>query len=236
MSLDVLAVGPHPDDAELGVGGTLALLARRGKAVGILDLTRGELSSRGTPEERDAEAQDAATILGLRQRVQAGLPDGGIENNAAQRLTVISVLRRLRPRVLILPAAPDRHPDHVAANALLLDTNFLAGLAKIDDGLPPHRAATVLQYHPYAQQEAQPTFVQDITPAFETKLDALRAYQSQFHNPDYTGPETLVSSEAFWRNIRVRAQYWGARISVTYGEPLYVPLPLPLDIVQDFLR
>lgn len=236
MSLDVLAVGPHPDDAELGVGGTLALLARRGKAVGILDLTRGELATRGTPEEREAEAQDAATILGLHERMQAGLPDGGIANTPEQRAVVVGALRRLRPRVLIVPAAPDRHPDHTAANALLLDANFLAGLTKIDDGLPPHRAATVLQYHPYAQQEVIPTFVQDITPAFETKLDALRAYQSQFHNPDYTAPETLVSSEAFWRNIRVRAQYWGARIGVTYGEPLYAPLPLALDFAQLFLR
>lgn len=235
MNIDLLAVGPHPDDAELGVGGTLALLAQRGKAVAILDLTRGELASRGFPDDRAAEAQAAAEILGLRERFQAGLPDGGIANTPEQRTTIITVLRRLRPRVLVIPAAPDRHPDHTAANALLLDANFLAGLTKIDDGQPPHRAATVLQYHPYAQQEASPNFVQDISTTFETKLTALRAHRSQFHNPDYAGTETLVSSQAFWHNITVRAQYWGGRIGVAYGEPFYAPSPLHLDLAQAFL-
>ena len=230
MSIDVLAVGPHPDDAELGVGGTLALLARRGMAVGILDLSRGELASRGTPDERAVEAQEAAKILGLRERVQAGLPDGGIANTPEQRSVIIGILRRLRPRLLILPAAPDRHPDHTGANALMLDANFLAGLAKIDDGQAPHRAQQVLLYHPYADQETMPTFIQDVGDTFETKLAALRAHRSQFHNPGYTGAETHVSTQAFWQNITVRAQYWGARIGVGHGEPFYTAQPLRFDV------
>lgn len=234
MSLDLLVVGAHPDDAELGAGGTLALLARRGLRTGILDLTRGELGTRGTVEERAAEAQAAASLLGVAVRENAGLPDGGIANTPEQRATVIAILRRLRPRVLIVPAAPDRHPDHTAANALVTEANFLAGLAKIPGGAP-HRAAQVLSFHAYAQQETTPSIVQDISASFDTKRAALEAYKSQFHNPEYRGGETFVSSPAFWEGITVRAAYWGQRIGVQYGEPFYAQGPLALDIGRQWL-
>jgi bacillithiol biosynthesis deacetylase BshB1 len=234
MSVDLLVVGAHPDDAELGAGGTLALLAHRGKRTAILDLTRGELASRGTPAERAAEAAEAARVLGVAHRENAGLPDGGIDNTAEQRAAVIVVLRRLRPRVLLVPAAPDRHPDHAAAFALLHDANFLSGLGKLPGG-EPHRAARIFGYHAYADQEREPTFVQDISETLELKLAALRAHASQFHNPAYPGNETHVSSPEFWDNITTRAAYWGARIGVKYGEPFYAPTPLALDIAANWL-
>ena len=136
MNLDVLVIGPHPDDAELGAGGTLALLARRGARVGILDLTRGELGTRGTADERSVEAGESARILGLAVRENAGLPDGQLANTPEQRAILITLLRRLRPRVLIVPQAPDRHPDHAAAHALCTDANFLAEVGDPATGEP----------------------------------------------------------------------------------------------------
>lgn len=230
MSLDVLVIGPHPDDAELGAGGTLALLARRGLRTGILDLTQGELATRGTPAQRAEEAAAAAKLLGLAERMQAGLPDGNLADTPEQRATVVRCLRTLRPRILIVPQAPDRHPDHVAAHHLAHAANFLAGLARVEDALPPHRATIVLGYHPYAAQETQPAFVQDISEAFALKMEALRAYRSQFHDPTTAQAETYVSSSAFWEGIATRAAYWGLRIGVPYGEPFYAAAPMPLDI------
>lgn len=236
MSLDFLVIGPHPDDAEIGAGGTLALLAKRGLKTGILDLTLGELSTRGTVEERAEEAANAARALGVNTRENAGLPDGGLANTPEQRLVIIDLIRRLRPRVLVVPQAPDRHPDHTAAHTLCEEANFLAGLAKIKTEHAPHRAETVLFYHPYAQQESMPAFVQDISETFEAKLAALRCYQSQFHNPGYGGAQTFVSSPAFWEGISARAAYWGARIGVHHGEPFYARGPLALDIPSLWLK
>ena len=237
MSVDVLVVGPHPDDAELGAGGTLALLAQRGLRMGILDLTRGELGTRGTPELRAVEAAAAAAVLNVAERVQLGLPDGGVANTPQQRDAVASALRTLRPRLLIVPQAPDRHPDHTAAHALLMDAHFQAGLSKWDDGQEPHRAeAPELFYHPYAEQETMPALVQDISETFELKLAALRAYKSQFYNPEYSGAETLVSSPAFWEGITARARYWGHRVGVQYGEPFYARAPLALNMASVWLR
>lgn len=235
MSVDLLVIGPHPDDAEIGAGGLMARAAASGRRVGILDLTRGELGSRGTPTSRAEEAAAAAAILGVAVRENAALPDGAVADTPEQRATVITALRRLRPRVLLAPMAPDRHPDHSAAHTLVNAANFLAGLSKIDDGLAPHRADTVLYYHPYAQQEQMPALVQDISDTFETKLTALRAYRSQFFNPEYSGQATYVSSEAFWDGITQRAAYWGARIGVRYGEPFYATSPLALDIPGTWL-
>lgn len=232
MNLDLLVIGPHPDDAELGAGGLLARAAARGQRAGILDLTRGELGSRGTLETRTAEAQEAAQILGVSVRENVALPDGALADTPAQRATLVSAIRRLRPRIVLAPMSPDRHPDHEAAHALACAANFLAGLSKVDDGQPPHRAETVLFYHPYAQQEQLPTLIQDISETFAQKIEALRAYRSQFFNPEYSGQATFVSSEAFWEGILHRAAYWGARIGVKYAEPFYARAPLALDVLD----
>jgi len=225
---DVVAVGAHPDDVEVGVGGIVAKLARQGKRVAIVDLTEGELASRGSVDERRAEAAAAAAILGVAHRVNAKLPDGGIANNDAMRRTVIGILRTLRPAVLLCPMHTDRHPDHDAAHYLVRDANYLAGLAKIDTGQAPHRAPRVFYYRVYGETSA-PNAVIDISETFETKREALRAYRSQLFNPQYEGTATYVSSEAFWNGIEARAAYWGARIGAAYGEPIYCDGPVGLE-------
>jgi len=230
--MDVLAVGAHPDDVELGCGGLLHKLAQAGKRVAILDLTRGEMSTRGTPDERSVEAGNAAAILGVAERANAGLPDGGVANTPEQRLAVIPFIREFRPKVLLTLMTPDRHPDHAAAHALVSDANYLAGLARIDTGRFPHRTPQTLFFHPYTDFAGPPAFVADISANFEAKLAALRAHASQFHNPGYQGPDTFISSKAFWDGIEVRARYWGTRIGVLYGEPFHADGPMPLDFLS----
>ena len=224
---DVLAVGAHPDDVEVGVGGIVAKLVKQGRRVAILDLTQGELGTRGTIEERHAEAQSAAAILGVAQRVNAKLYDGSLANVRPMQAIVAHFIRELRPRILICPMHTDRHPDHDAAHNLLRDANYFAGLQKIDVALEPHRASHVYYYRVYGES-TPPSALIDISDVFETKLAALRAYKSQLFNPQYEGAATFVSSEAFWNSIRVRAEYWGARIGVKYAEPIYSDAPIAL--------
>jgi len=224
VTVDVLAISPHPDDVEIGVGGLLHKLARRAHAVAILDLTGGELASRGTVDERRAEAAEAARILRAATRESAGLADGHIANTPAQRLEVIPFIRALRPRVILAPR-PDRHPDHGAAGDLVRDANFFAGVAAVDTGQEPYRAPIVYFYTVHGDPEP-PSLVVDISEDFEEKLAALRAYRSQFHNPGYEGAPTYVSSPAFWDAIQTRAAYWGSCIRARYGEPLYSEGPV----------
>jgi bacillithiol biosynthesis deacetylase BshB1 len=228
VTVDVLAIGAHPDDVDLGVGGLVRKLHERGHRVGILDLTRGEMGSRGTVEERDVEAQQAGNILGAVVRENAGLPDGGLADTEAQRAVLIPLLRRFRPRILIAPMSEDRHPDHHAAHELVRAANYYAGLAKVEAKGEPHRAETLYYYRVYG--DAAPALVVDISEQFDTKLEALRAFASQLHNPAYEGPETYVASEAFWDSIRTKAAYWGGQFSVPYGEALYADGVVGVDL------
>ena len=190
MTVDILAIGAHPDDVELGIGGLLHKLATKGHSTAILDLTKGESSTRGTVEERATESAAAAEILRLSARENAGLPDGQLANTTEMRRTIIPFLRRFRPRLILAPMAPDRHPDHTAAHALAQDANFLAGLRSIDTGQEPHRAQRLYFYYPY--QDGNPDLIVDISDHFEVKLAAIKAHASQFYNPDYPGPETMI--------------------------------------------
>lgn len=226
MSIDVLAIGAHPDDVELGVGGTILKLAQDGYSVGILDLTLGELGSRGSVEERMQEAQDASERLRVEVRNNAELPDGGLQNTEEQRNEIIPFIRMLRPKLLLVHRKSDRHPDHRIAHDLARDANFFAGVASIKTEDAPYRAEHIYYYNPYFDDESPPQVVMNVSDVFTQKMDALRAYRSQFHNPDYSGAETLIASEAFWNNIEKRAAYWGQRIGVEYGEPLYRDGPL----------
>lgn len=230
MTVDVLAIGAHPDDADLGVGGLLCKLAQAGKRTVILDLTLGELGSRGTADERRDEAKESARLLGVARRVNAKLPDGHIANTPEQRLTLVRIIRDIRPAILLAPMAPDRHPDHAAAHDLVRDANFHAGVHGIDTGQTPHRARAVYGYHAYHESNQLPTHVVDVSGVFEQKLAALRSFRSQLYNPDYEGPETLVASKAFWEQITVRAAYWGSRIGVSHGEPLYGTMPVAMNL------
>ena len=226
--VDILAIGAHPDDVEVGVGGMLCKFAAAGQRTGILDLTQGEMGTRGTVEERMAEAQAAASILGVGYRANAGLPDGGIADDFDQRRRLIAYLRAFGARVVLAPFHADRHPDHEAAHHLVRNTNYLAGLARIDAGQPPHRAANVYYYRVYGDS-TPPQVVINISEEFSSKMKALQAHRSQFHNPDYPGTPTYVSSEGFWKSIQTRAEYWGQRIGAEYAETLYALEPIALD-------
>jgi len=227
-TLDVLALAAHPDDVELCAGGTVCLLAQQGYRVGIVDLTRGELGSRGTPEGRLKEAQDAAEIIGLAARDNLGLPDGDIANTKAHQREVIRRLRRYRPHVVLINAAECRHPDHCAAATLSTDAIYYSGLRKIEttdeEGTPqepwrPHHVLHYMQAVPF-----DPTFVVDVTAVWEQRIAALQAFKSQFFNPDYDAeddePETFVSNPAFFEWIEARARTYGYKVGATYGEPL----------------
>ncbi len=227
MKADVLVVGAHPDDVEIGLGGTVAKLCRAGYRVVILDLTRGESGTRGSAEERAAEATRASEILGVAARENAGLPDGGLANTLEQRRVVATFIRKYAPRILIAPMDNDKHPDHNAAHELVRDSNYLAGVGGFQASYDRYRTKWVYYYRVYVDAES-PHLVLDISPEMETKLQALRAYVSQFYNPDYRGETTYISTPEFWEAIKARAMLLGARIQVQYAEGLYIKDPVAI--------
>lgn len=227
MQLDIIAFGTHPDDIELFCGGTLIKLTRKGMRTGVIDLTRGELGTRGDVETRSREAEKAAGIMGLQHRENLGLPDGSIRNTTENRQPVIRVLRRYRPAAVLIPFPSDRHPDHVAASALLEDAVFYSGLKRIESGAEPFRPSLVVYY--YHHEISGPTLVVDISAEFPGKMDAVRAYGSQFYNPDSQEPETYISSRAFLESIEIRARYFGFQVGVSHGEPFYCKQPFNPD-------
>ena len=239
--LDVLALAAHPDDVELSVGGTMCLLNEQGYRTGIVDLTRGELGTRGTPETRRREAAAAAEILGVSFRRNLGLPDGEIRNTKAAQRLVVQAVRAARPPIVLLNAPEDRHPDHGDAARLGADALFAAGLAKLEttgqDGRPqqPWRPSHVLHY--MNTLEFEPTFVVDVSSVWERRLAALRAFETQFDASD-DGPETFISTPAFWQFVEARARSFGYRIGAAYGEPLlYRHGPVGIgDLVQTLAR
>ena len=222
-TVEILAVGAHPDDVELGCGGTLALLARRGRSVGILDLTRGEAGTRGTPETRAAEAAESARILGARFRDGLDLGDGNLRTDRAAELEVVDVIRRRRPRLVLAPLPSDRHPDHVRAGRLVTDAAFYSGLRALETGRPPHRPQQVV-YFP-STFLAEPTFLVDVSAALETKLTAVRAFRSQFFDPESREPETFISSPEFLEGVTARARSFGRLANVGAAEGFVSPRP-----------
>lgn len=228
--LDVLAVGAHPDDVELGCGGTLALLTRAGRRVGVLHLTGGEAGTRGTPEERRAEAEAAARTLGAAELLFLDCGDGRLRHGTAEEDAVIEVFRRLRPELLFVPAPSDRHPDHGRAHRLVADAAFYAGLtARRPPGgpdLPPHRPATLLAYMQHDPFE--PSLVVDVSPVWDVKERALDCYRSQIHQPDEERdePPTKVASREFRLAVEGRARHFGLMIGAAHGEPFWSRLPL----------
>lgn len=225
MKLDVLAIGAHPDDVELGCGGTLARLSRQGRRVGILHLTRGESGTRGTPEERLAEAERAAAELGASDLAFLDCGDGGLRTGAAEEDALIEVLRAWRPEVVLGPTPRDRHPDHERSYRLVEAASFYAGLARRGDG-QPFRPAAVFSYMQHDSFE--PSFVVDVTATWEAKLRALAAYRSQLYQEDEERdePVTKVSTREFALAVEGRARHFGALIGAELGEPFWSRLPL----------
>ena len=232
--VDILAFSPHPDDVDLGCGGTLAALARRGQSFGIVDLTRGEMGTRGTPEIRESEARQAARILGARFRETLDLGDGQLRTDRAAELRVVEAVRIARPHLVLAPLPADRHPDHVRASRLVADASWYAGLSKLETGLPPHRPDQVIFYAAYVF--APPTFLVDVSASFATKIAALRAYRSQFFDENSSEPETYVSSKGFFDGIEARARALGRIANVEYAEGFVSNVPPTLaDPVTAFL-
>ena len=237
--LDVLAIGPHPDDAELGCGGTLALLARRGRRVGIAHLTRGEAGTRGTVEARRREAERAAEALGAVTLEVLDCGDGGLRTGPDEEDALIDLLRRLRPELVLGPPPVDRHPDHGRAGRLVEDTCFYAGLARRGQG-EPHRPAALWTY--MGHDSFEPDLVVDVGEAWEAKMRALDAYESQLHRlgADRRGPATKVASPEFRLAMEGRARHYGLLIGAAYGEPFASRLPLavrdPLAILPGGVR
>ena len=223
--VDVLVTAAHPDDAELCIGGTLIKLVQQGHRVAVVDFTRGELGTRGTPETRLQESADASHILGLTARENLGLPDGNLENTDAHRRAVIGAIRRYRPHMLLINAPDCRHPDHPAAARLATEANFYAGLAQIETapGEAPHRAAHMLHYMQSVEFEA--TLVVDVSEQWAQRMEAFFAFRSQFGGADRAeddddGPQTFISNPAFAAWIEARARSFGYRVGATFGEPL----------------
>jgi bacillithiol biosynthesis deacetylase BshB1 len=228
--IDLLAIFAHRDDAELNCGGTLAKTARLGKKVGILDLTQGEMGTRGSAELRAREADAASKVLGVAVRENLGLPDAGILNTPETREKVARVIRRQQPRVVIWPALEGRHPDHRVAAQLVRDACFVSGLAKVAPDLPKHRPVKILHSLTYRQDFVRPTFVVDISQDFETKLAAIRCYASQFEGATQAG-EVYPTGEPLEDVVRHHSAYYGALIRAAHGEPYFTTEMMAVDDV-----
>lgn len=213
---DVLAIAAHRDDVEQTCGGTLLRMAARGLRTAILDLTQGEAGTRGSAEERAREADEAARILGAGWRQALALPDGALENTFANRMEIVRVLRRLRPRAVILPYWQARHPDHAIVAALGYDACFLSGLKKVDTGAGPFRPFKIVYASLYA--DVRPSFIVDITPFIEQRHLALMAYRSQYANQQ-AGGGLFVPEEEIRERTFAEARHYGLLAGVRYGEP-----------------
>lgn len=225
--VDALAVSAHPDDVELTCGGTLARLVASGRTFGIVDLTRGEMGTRGSAEQRDEEARRAAEILGAAFRRTLDCGDGGLRTGRAEELALIEEIRRARPRIVLAPYPDDRHPDHARAGRLVGDAAFYAGLRKIETAHPAHRPQQVLYFS--TMYEQRPDFVVDVSATHEVKMRAIRAFASQFHDPASTAPQTMLTTESFLAFVEGRARNAGASIGVAFGEGFRSMRPPRID-------
>lgn len=221
MKVDVLAIGAHPDDVELGCGGTIAKLISEGKKVAILDLTRGELGTRGTDETRKQEAAEAAKILSVSARENLGFKDGFILNTEEYQLEIVKIIRKYCPEMVFANAIDDRHPDHAKASKLASDACFLSGLIKIETTLDGERqeAWRPKQVFHYIQwKNIEPDFVVDISEFMEKKIEACLAYKTQFYDPKSTEPMTPIATKDFLKSLTYRAQDLGRLSGVAYAE------------------
>lgn len=229
--LELLAIAPHPDDAELTCGGTLIRAVDAGKRVGVLDLTAGEMGTRGTVALRAAEAAAAARVMGVSVRENLGLPDAGIVNDEASRTRLVQRVRALRPRVVILPAPRGRHPDHRRAAELARDACFLAGLARFAPGEhPPFRPFKLLHAMAYREDPVRPTFVVDISDQLSRKLEAIACYASQFAGLTQAG-EVYPNGEPLADVVTHQAAHYGTLIRCRYGEPFFTDETMRVDDV-----
>ncbi|WP_405199266.1 bacillithiol biosynthesis deacetylase BshB1 [Christiangramia sp. LLG6405-1] len=238
MKLDILAIGAHPDDVELSCAGTIAKEISRGKKVGILDLTRGELGTRGSAEIRDQEAEAAAEVLGVEVRENLEFSDAFFTNNASHQMEIIKIIRKYQPEIVLCNAVDDRHIDHGKAAKLISDACFLSGLRKIEtimngDSQNAWRPKHIFHYIQW--KNLKPDFVVDITGFLDKKIDSVKAYRSQFYSEDSKEPETPISSSNFLDSITYRAQDMGRLINTEHAEGYNVDRYVAVDSVFDLI-
>lgn len=241
MKLDILAIGVHPDDVELGCSGWMLKEIARGKKAGIIDLTQGELGSRGTVETRYQEAAEAARILGISARENLKMADGFFSNDEEHQRKLIRMIRKYQPEIVMANALEDRHPDHGRAGRLIADACFLAGLRKIetvgDGGEPQEAWRPKYVFHYIQDRYIEPDFVVDITDVFEKRMESIKAYTTQFYNPDNEsdGPQTYISTPTFFDSVIGRARMMGKKIGVQYGEGFVSEKSLGIQDMDAFL-
>lgn len=232
MKLDILVFGAHPDDAELGAGGTIAKEVSLGKKVGIVDLTRGELGTRGSAEIRDKESAAAAEILGVSVRENLRFRDGFFTNDESHQLEVIKMIRKYKPDLVLCNAIEDRHIDHAKGSKLVSDACFLSGLRRIEttiEGVHQQEWRPKLVYHFIQWKNLTPDFVVDISSFISKKTDAILAYKSQFHDPKSNEPETPISSKTFIESVHYRAKDLGRLVGTDYAEGFTVERMIAVD-------
>lgn len=234
IRIDALAFSPHPDDAEMGCGGLLLKLKDKGYRTGIIDLTRSELSTNGNLETREEEIKEASKILGLDIRENLGLEDTNIKNDYDSRLKVISVIRKYRPGLVLIPFWRDRHPDHENSYKLLKDAIFISGLKKFKTGLDSYRPDVVINY--MLHYEFKPNFIVDISQYYDKKLSAVAAYKSQFYSDVAKEVMTHIASKYFFDVINSRHQCSGLKIRAEYGEPYYIESDIKIDDPLEFFK
>ncbi len=231
----ILAVAAHPDDVELGVGGILHKHGLIGDECFIIDLTAGQMGTRGTPEIRKQEATHAAEILGLKNRFNLGMQDGQLASNTENKRTLIEYIRRLKPHILLTPSKVERHPDHEAAYRLCKEAFFLSGLKKYPAQGTPWRPKLMMSY--IQERWVEPDLIIDISTSFDFKLKSIEAHKSQFYQENTEDTPTLISTQNFWKNIEARSRVLGARIGSEYAEGLTTEDAPGLNSLEDlFLR
>lgn len=222
MKLDILAIGSHPDDVELGCSGTLIKEVKNGKKAGIIDLTRGEMGTRGTIETRFEEAANAAKIMGLSVRENLKMRDGFFKNDEEHQLQVVKMLRKYKPEIVIGNILEDRHPDHGRGGWLVYDACFLSGLSQVktsgEDGREQEKWRPKMLLHYIQDRFYEPDFIVDVSDVWEQRMESVKAYKTQFFSGDNGGPQTYISSPDFMEALTSRARLLGKRIGVKYGE------------------
>lgn len=229
-SVDVLAIAAHRDDVELTCGGALLVAAARGRLTAIVDLTQGEMGTKGSAELRAQEASHAASVLGVSARENLGLPDAGIVNTPETRAALAVVIRRFRPRVVIAPAPKGRHPDHRVTAGLVRDACFVAGLARIAPDVPVWRPFKVIHSLSFREDFDKPTFVVDVSEVFDKKLEAIACYASQFDGAIQAG-EVFPTGAPLIERVRQQAAHYGSLIRCRYGEPYHTPETMRVEDV-----
>ena len=225
--VDIIFFGAHPDDVELSAGGTAAKCVKDGLRIGIVDLTRGEMGTRGTPQTRKKEAHAAAKALGATFRQHLDFQDGNLQTGREQELEIIELVRIRRPKLVIGPWPDDRHPDHSRTGRLVTEASFYAGLKSLKTGAAEHRPQTVLYY--LQNYMITPSFVVDVSESWKTKMRAVHAYKSQFHDPKSKEPATFISDPRFLGMIDARGRHFGALIGTHYGEAFVTKQPPRVD-------